>query len=281
MDTKTENDEQNPSNIVGKTLEDLKAAKETHLNSADILDHSIRIVETSKEYWDYADPESFKTSASGIASVNFLKAMAREASLIRSVAVNAHDQISQLSSSSDSLGTVTTTAYSMVCRVNSFDPRKIDEEIEKPNKEEAYARKFDAFDPELGKLYRQIFEVRRRTTSHPEKSILPDIRQAYDHLIRKLAPDDEVRAQPNWKPVDPTKPKMVSRQQRLEYAAIKHIREDTHRSTIIASTEHIIAVHNDLDKLYHTEKQIDVAQAFAASKSMIEVLNQWADVLGL
>ena len=100
-------------------------------------------------------------------------------------------------------------------------------------------------------------------------------------MIRVLAPDEEVKGQPGWKPIDPKKPEMVTRRQRLEYASDKHITDVKHRATIIASFDHILAVYDDLNKLHHIEKPIDVKQAQTAARAMLEVLNQWADALQL
>ncbi|MDD2694470.1 MAG: hypothetical protein PHD58_00920 [Anaerolineales bacterium] len=207
--------------------------------------------------------------------------MSAEAASLRAGAADAYAQVLAFSSTASVYGTVTASAHSFVYRVEAFNPSLINDAITKPNKDEEYARKFEAVDTELGKLYRQILEVRMRTSSHPEKSILSDIRQAYDHLMRKLAPDNEVRFQPGWEPEDHKKPEMVTRRQRLEYAAKKHIRDENHRATILASSNHVLAVHKELSNLYHTDMPIEADKARAASQAMIEVLNQWADALGL
>jgi len=270
-----------PGKLVDKILKDLKEVKELHLKAADELDHSIQIVSAVKPYWDYADPHLFQATPTGTTSLEYLRAMSDEAASLYTGAVDVYAQARAFSSTASGLGTVTLTAHSFITRVNVFTPLSVYEAIEGPERYEKYVNKFIAFDPELGRLYKQISEVRIRTLSHPEKSILSDIRQGYDHLMRKLAPDDEVRAQPGWKPEDPQKPKMVTRLQRLEYAAQKHIRDDNHRVTILASSKHILAVHTELNDLYHTEKPMDVDKARAASQTMTEVLNQWADALGL
>lgn len=280
-DTQNSTDPTPPSTYVDKIIADLKTAKEKHLASVDVLDHSIFILEVGKEYWDHVDPINFNSSSTGTASSHFLSNMAQEALFIRDAAENNYGRISLFSASSDSFGTVTATAHSLVCPVSIFNPEKIYEAINKPDKDEKYAAKFEAFDIELGKLYRQILEVRSRTTSHPEKSTLSDIRQTYDHLMRILAPDDEVRAQEEWKSVDHEKPMLVTRQQRLEYAAKVHVKEETLRTTILASTKHILAVYEDLNHLYHTERPLDNEKAYATFQAMLEVLNQWADAIGL
>jgi len=282
MDEKAKEVEPTPPNLyVNNALEDLKAAKESHLDSADKLDYSINVLETGKEYWDGVDPTSFRITPSGIATVNFLVSMAQEASFLKGVAVNDNEQIQSFNSTTGSFVSVTSTANSFVCRVESFNPEKIYQSINKPEKDEEYSQKFEAFDPELGSLYRQFLQILRRTTSHPGKSVLPNVRQAYDHLMRVLAPDDEVRAQKDWLPVDPKEPEMVTRAQRLEYAAKRHIKDERRKATILASTNHILAVYKDLNKLFHDEKPLDDDIAIAVSQSMIEVLNQWADAISL
>lgn len=274
-------DQTHPKVYLANTLKDLRAAKEYHLKSADEIDHSITILEAGQPYWEHVDPSPFYTTASGVATIKFLDVMAGEAHGLCTTGEDAYRLSQIMTTTSGSYGTVTNTAATVLFKVDAYDPSLIAKAIDKPQYDAMYISKYKAFDPELARLYNQILQVRRRTSSHPEKSILSDIRQVYDHLMRILAPDDQVRAQPGWKPFDPDKPKMVTRAERLEFAAQKHIKDETLRATMLASTGHILAVHEDLNELFHTEKPLDVEEAYSVSEAMIEVLNQWADVLDL
>jgi hypothetical protein len=270
-----------PRVYVANAINDLKASKDSHLKAADEISQSITVLETGQDYWNRVDPGPFISTPSGVASIDYLNMMASEASAIRVSGEDSYRLARIMNTTSGSYGTITTTAATVICKVESFDTSQIKKAIEKPHRDEEYTHKFETFDPELGKLYGQILQVKMRTSSHPGKSILPDVRQAYDHLMRVLAPDPKVRAEPGWKPEDPKKPEMVTRPQRLVYSAKHHIHDDTLRATILATTKHILALHDDLNELYHTEKPLDVDKAFAVSEAMIEVLNEWADAIGL
>jgi hypothetical protein len=276
-----QSDKPHPSIFVHNSISNLIEAKKAHLNSADELDKQICIYQKGTEYYDFVDHDVFQTTPSGTATVDFLWALEQETARIRFNAEDAYREIVSLNSSTDAFGTVTNTAYQVVNKVDNFDFVGFNKVIKRPDKDAEYVQKFNRLDPELSRLYLQILEVKRRTTAHPGKSILSDVRQAYDHLIRILAPDKEVRAQPGWQPEDPQKPKTVTRSQRLIYAINKHITDPLRRQTMLSSTTHIIVVHDELNKLYHTEKPVSPDQAFVVAEEMIEILNQWIDVLRL
>lgn len=105
---------------------------------------------------------------------------------------SALDQIRRLNSTTGSFSSITETSQAFISPVESFKAEQLSDVYESSDREDTYARKFAAFDSELGQLYQQVLETQRRTTSHPHKSVLPNIRQLYDHLMRKLAPDDAV-----------------------------------------------------------------------------------------
>lgn len=270
-----------PRRLVEDTLKDLREAKKTHLFVADELDRSIRIVEAGQVYWVHADPEALNSSATGSTAVDYLVQMRLQAAGLRKKSSDMRPQAINFGSTAVVYGGVTNTVNTHVFQVQAYNPRRINDAIDSQTRNESYAKKFEALDAELGRLYRQVLQIRSRTTSHPEKSILSDVRQLYDHMMRVLAPDKEVRKQPGWHPEDPKKPKTVTRRQRFDFAIQKHVSDDAHRKALAAIVDHALAVHDDLNKLYHTERTVASDKAKTASQAMLDALNLWADALGL
>jgi len=87
-----------------------------------------------------------------------------------------------------------------------------------PDQHKMYTSRFLAFDESLGQTYQEIWEVLYGTRADPERAALYLIRQSFDHLFGKLAPDDEVRNSPFWTPKEHEKPEQIWREERIQYA---------------------------------------------------------------
>ncbi len=276
--------EKSPSEQSHEVLHYLKLLKEARLSEVDELTHAIEVAQAAERYWTSANPQTFLNNPTGGTAVAVLNSFHQQATGLYQSAQMSLLSVRSLSTSADAYGTVTVSAYHMVTPVPTFNPGGMYEIMERPNRDEAYAHKYEVFDPELGKIYRQILQIMSRTTSYPEKSVLPDIRQAFDHLLEKLVPDkEEVRRQPWWPSWSPNEkdPTDVTRRQRLRYAVEKHVNDATLHDTLLANGAHILTVYVQLSGLYHTREPINTDQAHVVSRDMLAYLNLWADALGL
>jgi hypothetical protein len=149
-----------------------------------------------------------------------------------------------------------------------------------PNQHEIYAKRFMAFDESLGKTYQEIWEVLYGTRADPERAALYLIRQSFDHLFGKLAPDDEVRKSPFWTLKDGKEPEQVWREERVQYAASTHIKDKARSETISASSRHMLNVYQALNRA-HERKNINRAKARKALEEMRTFLEDWANAVGL
>jgi hypothetical protein len=271
------------SGLVQSAREDLTVAKKAYLSRIDDIDSWIKALDAGKPYWDNVDENALASTYSGGSAIDFLGAMAKQAQSIRSEAERSNKGQISFNSTATVYGAITLNANVSIFHVDEFDPHPLKTIVNNPGRDTEYARKFEVFDPELGRLIRQIHQTFSRTTSHPAKSTIPGARQAYDHLIRRLVPDDDdVRAQTWWNsnPKDKENPNRVTRRHRYRHAAEKHIKDVSERETLLAGVDHALKVYEDLNKLLHTEKPVD-NKAQATAKAMLEVLYQWADALGL
>ena len=284
MDEEVNRGRISPSGLVQSAREDLTTAKKVYLSRVDEIDSWINTLDAGKPYWDNVDENALASTYSGGSAIDFLGAMAKQTKSIRNEAEGSNKGQISFNSTDQVYGAITLNANVSIFHVDEFDPHPLKTIVNNPGRDAEYARKFEAFDSELGRLIRQIHQTFSRTTSHPSKSTVPDIRQAYDHLIRCLVPaDDDVRAQTWWNPSpkDKEDPNRVTRRQRYRYAAEKHVKDMSERETLLAGVDHALKVYGDLNKLFHTEKLVDNDKAQATTKAMLEVLYQWADALGL
>jgi hypothetical protein len=156
-----------------------------------------------------------------------------------------------------------------------------DDTLIKYRRAKDYAARYLNFDPSLGKTYCEINDVLFGTTSDPERIALFTVRQVYDHLMGKLAPDDLVRASEYFSPKqEPGNEDKVFRRERLSYAIATHVKDPQKARQLTVLSDHILEFYKVLQKA-HTRGPFDPKEAVAAIRTVVQYLDLWADALGL
>jgi Predicted pPIWI-associating nuclease len=140
--------------------------------------------------------------------------------------------------------------------------------------------KLGKLDSTLGKTCDQIYQSLYVSTADPERAAMLMARQAWDHLFGKLAPDIEVRDSQYWSVIDPAKPHLVTRPQRILYAAYTHVRDEKKRNLILASSKAMLALYDELQRA-HTRGELDRSKATNDLATIYAWLVLWADALDL
>lgn len=149
-----------------------------------------------------------------------------------------------------------------------------------PEQHNIYATRFTELDESLGNTYREIWEVLYGTRANPERAALFLIRQSFDHLFEKLAPDDEVRKSSFWTIKNGDKPDEVWREEKIRYAASVHINDKARAATLIASSKHMLRVYKALNRA-HERGEINISKARTALEEMRTFLEEWVDAIGI
>jgi hypothetical protein len=152
--------------------------------------------------------------------------------------------------------------------------------FEPPGAELTYAGHLDKLDPELGRVYRSVWETLRGTTFNPERIALEQMRQAFDHFFDRLAPDDEVRSSPHFSRKEGADPNKIHRRERILYAADRHIRDRQKANLLSSQAGTILGTYNELNKL-HERGALDVGESRQTLVAMDRILREWIDALGL
>jgi Predicted pPIWI-associating nuclease len=139
--------------------------------------------------------------------------------------------------------------------------------------------RFSKFDPVLGRLCSQIWETLYGTVSDPERGATFMIRQVWDHLFDKLAPDDEVRRSRFFTKKPSPQPDQVTRRERVQFAVDRHIPESK-KQLILAATDQMLVYYKIFNRV-HERGDLDRHKLQAALKYVYDWLAQWADALGL
>jgi hypothetical protein len=115
------------------------------------------------------------------------------------------------------------------------------------------------------------------TQQHDQKrAALFQMRQVYDHIFEKLAPDDDVRQSVFWSVKGGDKPNAVYGQERLQFAAHPCISDEERRTALLESVKETLCSYDRLQEA-HKRGALSIenaSEAFAASDSL---LRRWID----
>jgi len=140
--------------------------------------------------------------------------------------------------------------------------------------------RLEKLDKSIADTYRQVWEALHGTRSDPERAALYLMRQTYDHFFDILAPDDEVRKSSVWKKKEGEKSELVTRVERIEYAALRHIKDEDQAKILSSSAKPILKVYNKLNQA-HKRGELNPKKARKAVLAMDKILSDWLDALDM
>ena len=149
-----------------------------------------------------------------------------------------------------------------------------------PDRTDEYAAKLAQVDPPLGNTYRATSQILYGTRADPERGALWEMRQSFDHFFDKLAPDEEVRNSKFWSPKSGDNPNQVTREERIQYAASRHVADKNEAKRLAAASEQMVHTHQKLNQA-HKRGELDSEKANKALVAMQLLLEDWADAIGL
>ena len=180
---------------------------------------------------------------------------------------------SLVSGSSDGTAAITSVTQSFIS-IPSLEFSPSPSTLPTRQEAEEFEQMLQAFDRSLAATYRGIREALYGTRSDPERAALFESRQAFDHLFSRLAPDHRVRASQYWKRKPGPNPSKVTRDERLRYAANTHARSPTQARSLIASSRHMLNVHDALSRA-HERGELDTSRARHSLREMDVLLREW------
>ena len=241
------------------------------------------VLETTRPYWVQLAAEganhigSESILCSGVASVHQMKNALAD---FKTHAPFPVDKIYNIALSASAFGSNTAATGSLITLhdTSQFDVRAIP--IPEIFEEKNLADRFSGLDPALGKVCAQIFESLYGTVSDPERAAFFMIRQTWDHLFNKLAPDAEVRASQFWKKKTGDKPDLVTRGERIEFAVDRHVKDSVSKNLLLTSSKQMCDLYQELNGA-HERGEIDRNKARRTLNAIYQWLIQWANGIGI
>ncbi len=141
-----------------------------------------------------------------------------------------------------------------------------------------HAKRFESLDPELGSLYRSVWESFYAAIDQRERKALFSMRQLYDHLFDILAPDDEVRNSPYFREKTGKNPNQVHRSERIKYAANVRVVDKEVAAFLEAQDATMLALYEELNRA-HKRGTLNRQEVKKVLKGMQALLELWIDAL--
>lgn len=240
-------------------------------------------LEANEPYWeilvDYSPDDTGIDMTVGSGEV-FLRSYNQQLNNLYNQLPNHSASLITLASSG---ATFDANTASLVDVVPVFEGKGIDHQP-RPfiNQEDFSSRgdRLEKLDHSLADTYRQVWEALHGTRSDPERAALYLMRQTYDHFFDILAPDDEVRKSSIWKKKEGEKPELVTRIERIEYAALSHIKDEVRAKMLSSSAKPILKVYNELNQA-HKRGELNPKKARKAVLAMDKILSDWLDALDM
>jgi hypothetical protein len=219
---------------------------------------------------DVSDPGAAQVYASGVYA---LAAYRDELAEFRDRAIPVTDRLIRQLPSTDGTAVLTSSSFTLIrssyipaLTASLFEPTQSDHET--------IIKRLEGIDSALTKTYLAIREVLYGTTSDPERAALYLLRQTFDHLFSALAPNELVRSSKFFKPKDADKKELVTRHERLMYAAHTHITNVHRRNALVASSRHMLDLYDALNDA-HIRGTLNTNQAREGLREMLVLIQEW------
>ncbi len=254
-----------------------------YANAAQMLGRLSSVISTTQPYWTQLakeggnNPGAISAIQSGIANVAAIKGGLYAVDVSNTCPTG---ELTSLCLSASFFGTDTAATSSLLplAAPGQFKVELIP--LPEFTQDKSLAQRLSKLDPSLGKVCAEIWETLYGTTADPERSALYMIRQTWDHLFDKLAPDAEVRNSPQWTPKEGDKKEMVTREERIKYAVDRRVTDPNRKSLLLASCDQMVDLYQELNRS-HKRGDVNAEKATRTLHAMYAWLQQWADALNL
>lgn len=272
------------SGIFNRALNEADQIQKYHRESAAAAGHVKAILTTTMPYWvNLAAQQTAANSpfaqivSSGVHTVTALS------SSLGSIKMDQAEKarLESVSLSASFFGS-NTVATSSLAPLNGHTDFRVDA-VPVPNYYAAnpsLAQRFRKIDRSLEKVCAEIWEAMYATNADPVRAATYMLRQTYDHLFGALAPDDEVRKSPFWKEKGQPRPDLITREERLNYALAKHVKNEDAQKLLSAEFKQMTDLYGELNRA-HTRGELNEAKARGALNSLFSYLVSWADAIGI
>jgi hypothetical protein len=273
-------EQQPPSQLVEDIERRLEQIQRKVTAASEQVGLTRKIVAAGKPYWESAD-EIFMNGKPDAILTSGYQVLASFREQVESLEEQSSDFQGQVQSvmgsatvfANSTASTASVSGYSL-----GFNSEPIKQFRYVFDTHDEYGVRMSIINPALGKSFDTIKSAYFGSTKEGLRQSLFMARQTFDQLFDSLVTDDEVRQQSWWLSENSQKPEMVTRRQRMRYAAEKHVKDPAKRKVLLDGIEHMNKVYNSLQKL-HSRNVLDEEKDKDVLFEMLDLLKNWVDSL--
>lgn len=272
---------ESPEEIIDDIDSAMEEAQNIYSDRAAMMGEQREIVQGTRHFWETLGEEGVEgtwVSSAYASGVKVLSASRYEMLGHLNNLKGSNEESERIAHLASGTAIISAATSSAVGSINQYVIPENVTVLEHDRFEEIHT-KLSKIDEELASLYSSVREVLYGTRSNPERGALYLMRQLFDHLFGKLSPDDEVRKSPYWiKKIGEDNPNLVTRKERVLFAANTHISNSDKRETLSTQAQHVVDVYKTLN-MAHKREKLDHDEAKDVLREMFAIVGDWVDAL--
>jgi hypothetical protein len=271
-----------PSQLIKEIKQKLDAIQRNFSNIAEHIGYASEVADATEPVWQAMDsaikqdnPDDITTSGYQVLNsfYNQVSDFHKRSMLSKDLAINIGGSVNIVANTAGSTASFADFPI-------DYDPKRLERFQYSFENHDDYADKLAKLNPSMAETFRGVKQSYLiKSEDHIRKALFAT-RQVFDQLFDALALDPEVRDQSWWKPEDPEKPEMVTRPQRIKYAAQKYVYDDKKKQILMNGVDHLNKVYNKLNML-HARGPVDEQKAKATVLEMLGLIREWVDSINV
>ena len=273
-------EQQPPSELIEEIERRLEEIQRRVAATSEQVGLARKIIATGKPYWVSTD-KIFKEGKPDVVLTSGYQVLASFAAQVNSLdeqSIGFRGQAQSVAGSASMFASATTNTATFSGYSLGFDTEQMKQYRYTFDTHDDYSKKMSSINPALGQTFGGIKSAYFGSPTEGLRQALFMTRQTFDQFFENLVTDGEVRLQTWWTSEDPHKPEMVTRPQRMRYAAEKHVTDPITRKVLIDGVHHMNIVYKKLQVL-HSRDFLDEEKDKDVLFEMLDLLKNWLDSL--
>jgi Predicted pPIWI-associating nuclease len=264
----------NPKDDIEALDRNLESAQLNHTAAAEELGYQREIVRGIKPYWDSVT----LNEGSPPVVISGAQQLAEWASQSETWRENSRSQLNNITFGSSMASTAAYNAVSMdygMTGHHSIDLDRFNETLSKRDERDFVEERLTAIDKVLANTYKDAWRYLHLPAFDPMRGPLFLMRQVFDHLLAKLAPDGAIMSQPGFVPDKNVRNgKGITRAGRIQFVAEHRVADVEQRRLVLASTRTFTDLYEELSKA-HSRGSLNQDAARNAVYACSGLISQW------
>ncbi len=268
---------ENPKEDIEALDQNLENAQLHYTHAAEELGYQRSIVKAIKPFWGSVElsEDSPPVLTSGAVVISDWR---KQSQIWNEQSKYQLDDIRLVSSTASTAAYNTVSMQSMLMPQPIIDVKQVTDILSQRDERALVERGLSLIDKTLAEDYQTAWQYLHLPALDPLRGPLFLMRQVFDHLLDRLAPNEEVTSQPDFvrdEKLAERNGEGITRTHRIQFIAINRIKDPTKRKLILDSTRNFSDIYSDLN-MAHDRQALNEQAArnavFAASKLIAEWL---------